>query len=109
MIQTDDRPLAGLSPDSPRRNDWLFVFGRLDCIPLTGYQPQAATVPGRPDALVYMLDLERLAPAERERLIHHLAVRFKLHVAEVARDLDRVGCPILAEDVLVAVPMRLLN
>jgi len=102
-------PVISLRPGSQRAEDWQSVFGRLDDIPVTQYFTTLANLPDRPNSAVYLLDLKRMTPAERERLIWHIAARFDIPAEEVARDLDREGCPILAADVIgPAIPFRLL-
>lgn len=60
--------------------------------------PSLANLPGRPNALIYMLDLDFVIGIQRERLIAHLAGRFGIPEGVVARELDSHGVPILADD-----------
>lgn len=102
-------PVVSLRPESPRAKDWVYVFGRLENVPVMTYYTTLANLPDRPNSAVYQLDLARLTFAERARLVEHIAERFDLPADEVDRDLDREGCPILATDVIgPAIPMRLL-
>jgi len=86
----------------------LFVFGRLSGIPIENYLATRAKLPGHADALVYLLDLARITPDERARLVVRIAERFDMDEAEVELNLDASGCPILAEDAMVAIPLRLM-
>jgi len=97
-----------LSECDVRARQWLFVFGRLCDIPITGYLPQHARLPGMGKELVYLLDLARVTPDERARLVSVIAERFDMDEAEVELNLDASGCPILAEGVMVAIPLRLM-
>jgi len=106
---TEPLPVVSLRPDSPRAADWLAVFSRLDHIPITGYLPIVADLPDRPNSAIYLLDLPRVTPDERERLVQHIAARFNIPAHEVERYLDREGCPLLAADTIgPAIPFRLL-
>jgi len=92
---------ATISERSARYADWLEVFGDTTAHIKSPY-PTGAMLPGGP-ALIYHLDLEALKPEQRARLIANLARRFDLPEEEVARDLDKIGCPIRIEDVTVIV------
>jgi hypothetical protein len=99
---------ATILEDSPRAADWQHVFGART-IPILRPLPQPANLPGFAGAVeVYLIDIAALDSATRARLITHLAERFALNVADVARDLGAVGCPILAKDVAVPIPLRFL-
>lgn len=93
MIATD----FGVTITDPERaKDFAAVFGRTT-VPVTSFFPTRANLPGKPGALIFLLDLARLTPDERARLIAHLAQRFGLAPADVAQDLDAQGVPILAD------------
>ena len=98
---------ATIHETSPRASDWLRVFGRLTDIPLRGPFVIRVNVPGRSNVRAYLLDIAALDPEERLRLVNHIATRFNIPPAEVDRDLDAEGVPILAEDVLVSIPQGL--
>ena len=93
---------ATINEDSPRAADWLKVLGSRE-VAITSPQPVLASAPGIEAALFYQLDLSALTAEQRARLIAHLAERFHVPLAEVKRDLNQVGCPLLAEDLIVAV------
>jgi len=98
---------ATIHETSPRASDWMHVFGRLNDIPLRGPFAIKVNVPGRSSVSAYLLDVSLLTAEERLRLVNHIANRFNLPPAEVDRDLDAQGVPVLAEDVLVSVPQGL--
>jgi hypothetical protein len=50
----------------------------------------------------YQLDLDAITTRQRMRLVDELADRFELEPADVDRDLDKMGVPILATDVTVS-------
>lgn len=87
-------------PDSPRAEEYLRVFCGLD-VPIKGYEPFLAEMPEVGVQLVYLVDLERLKPETRQRLIAHISQRFKLPVEDVARDIDAENVPVLADGVTV--------
>ena len=62
-----------------------------------------ANLPGYPAKPVFLLDLELLEPAQRRRLVTHLAAKFGLEQADVDRDLEAHGMPIRAADCSVMV------
>lgn len=92
---------ATLSETSPRAEAWRAIYGRLDGIPLQSVVPIAVHVPVKGDTLAYLLDLERITPDERQRLIAHLAASFNYSRETVEQNLDQMGVPILVEDVIV--------
>jgi len=102
-------PTLSIRPDSERAPSWRAMFGRLDNIPVTGYVPVLADLPDRPESAVYMLDLARITPDERARLVQHIVARFHIPETEVEWNLDHAGCPILALDTTgPAIPLRLI-
>ncbi len=108
MPSTAPGPRANIAPESPRAPTWFNIFGTLEGIPLTKYLPDITDLPGKQNALVYLLDLNRITPIEREKLIEHLAYRFGIDRDIVAASLDREGVPILADDVTVSIPLHLV-
>lgn len=93
---------AIISDRSPRRAEWLEVFGS-DEVPIINIvSPNKANVLGEIRD-VYMLDLDQMTDDQIDRLKKHLSTKFKIPMDEVERDLPQVGVPILAEDVIVSV------
>ncbi len=66
-------------------------------VPVSSPAPGWANLPGVGRALVYEMAIGDLTEDQRQRLAALLAGRFGLPVEEVVRDLDVVGCPILAD------------
>lgn len=93
---------ATIRQESERARDWQAVFGSRE-IPLRSPFPHEATAPGIACAWFYDIDLSLLTAGQRARLITHITTRFRIDEREVAADLDIIGCPILAEDVIVTV------
>ena len=92
-----------------RAADWQKIYGS-DTVCIQSPIPTRANLPGHPDALIYMLDLNEMTADQTERLVAHIAQRFNIPPLEVARDLQQHGVPILADDVIIAVknPQRWL-
>ncbi len=88
--------------DSQRAGDWIKTLGS-STVSVMSPIPQLVNLPGHPSALVYMLDLACLTPDQRARLVAHIAQHFNIPAAEVERDLDRQGVPILADDCIVSI------
>ncbi len=86
----------------PRAADWEKVFGTTT-VPVKSPNPHPASLPGKPFAMIYELDIEMITPEQRRRLVEHLASRFGLTEHEVERDIERQGVPLLAEDCSVAI------
>ena len=93
---------ATISEKSERAEMWLSILGART-IPIRSPIPTKANLPGKPGASIYEMDIESLTGEQREKLIDHLAKRFGVPRAEVAHDLDEIGCPILAEDIIVTI------
>jgi hypothetical protein len=68
---------ATIRADSDRAESWREVFGGDRC-PVKSILPARANLPGKPDALIYEMDLAALTPKMRERLIQSIAKRFSL-------------------------------
>ncbi len=107
-ISTPSRPTASIHQNSERASIWLNVFGQLHDIPVTKYLPDVVDLPGKPNSRVYFLDLMRITPSERSKLIDSIAQRFHLDFEFVDQHLEQEGCPVLADEVSVAIPLRLL-
>ena|SRR3990167_3394775 len=102
------KPMCTMMPGSKRAAAWLQVFGRLTDIPITSWLPVWAVLPGRGRSEIYLLDLARVTFEERARLVSWIAGEFGLDPQDVSEHLARESCPVLAEDVAVAIPLRLL-
>ena len=89
-----------LRSESSRAGDWMEMFGTLR-VPIKSPHPVLATAPGLAGARrFYLVDVSRLSPEVRARVIDHMAQEFDLPPSEVADGLDgEHGMPILADDV----------
>lgn len=76
---------------------WQATFGS-DTVPIKSIIPRRANLPGKPDALIYEMDLAAITSEQRTRLVEALAQKFNLPAAEIEANLDEQGCPILADD-----------
>jgi len=101
-MKTDIRVV--IDEGSPRAADCMRVFWRRD-VPVVSDKPMWVMVPeyDRP-MQAYRLDVGRITPEERERLVQHLAGRYApLLDDEINESLDKYGMPILADDCTVVV------
>lgn len=101
--------MVTVSRDSERAKDFEATLGTTT-VPVLSPVPFRANLPGKPNELVFMLDLGELTDEQKEKLTRFLAARFELDYWEVARDLESHGVPILASDCSVAIynPQKLL-
>jgi hypothetical protein len=90
-----------------RAADWQAILGRTTVAVMSPIATRA-NLPGHPDALIYMLDLDVLTAEEIDRLVEHLAKRFNIPVVDIGINLYKTGVPILADDciIIVANPQR---
>lgn len=112
-------PTLSIAAHSPRAQNFLNIFERLDNIPIKSWTPlkaelsaisQSALRALPQSALVYELDLERITPDEHRRLTQFVAVRFNETAHEVAKVIATNGFPIInGPDLIVAIPMRLFT
>jgi hypothetical protein len=86
--------------ETERKKIAKFVFGD-EVIPIKSIFPKLADLPGMPSTLVYEMDLLAITAEQRQRLVAALSERFGLAAAEVEANLDRIGAPILAENITV--------
>ena len=86
--------------DEDRRALWESIFPDA-VVPIQSILTSKASLPGLPNANVYMLDLEAISDEQREGLIQAIANRFGYPVEEVRAEID-LGVPVLAEGVSVA-------
>lgn len=93
---------ATLSQGSYRYSWWIYCFGSNEVI-LKHPIPKWGNFPKEGKKLYYELDLEALTPEQRDKLIKHLARTFDVPVEEVKRDIDEMGVPILADEVILSI------
>jgi hypothetical protein len=90
------------SKDPGRADLWKRIF------PQNGHLPIRSPIPagtGRfPDSEshFYYMDMSRVTPEQKQMIIQELARKFHLTEDEVASDIERVGIPIKADDVMVS-------
>lgn len=87
--------------DPERIKWWQEVFDGDTC-PVTSIVPRWGDFPGIGTAQFYNLDMKAITAEQKQKLILSIADKFKLTVKEVATDIDMVGVPILASDVVVS-------
>ena len=90
-----------------RIEEWMAVFDT-NILYVKSPIPFLANLPGHPNTLVYMLDLDQYTDEQRHRLVQHIATKFHKEPLVVESELDAQGLPILAEDCNVSVsnPLR---
>lgn len=93
---------ATISGKSERAESWRQVYGS-ETINIKSPIPTFANLPGIGDTQIYELDLDLLTTEQRAKLVNYIATKFDIPVAEVDRDLNILGCPILAEDITVTI------
>lgn len=80
---------------------WRKILARSERIPVVSPRAVIANLPGLGATACYFLDLPRLTPDERSRLVDHLAASFGLPIQEVADDIDEHGVPIRASTCVI--------
>ncbi|GIK42461.1 MAG: hypothetical protein BroJett011_62940 [Chloroflexota bacterium] len=84
-----------------RAAEWQNLFGS-NVVPITSIIPLVGKFPGGVEALYYPLDLKAIGPERKEKLIASIARQFNLAPEEVRAEIDRIGVPVLAADVMVS-------
>jgi len=107
MIAMAVKPMnVTLSKASPRYATWIEIFGT-QTVRVLGAAPRLLNLRGV-QKLAFLLDLDALTQEQRSRLVDHLSQEFDADKSEVRAALDRVGLPILEEDLTWAIDMRFL-
>lgn len=94
-----------LNPSSPRFEAWAGIFDGGE-IPLKSCWPASANLGPEKSVQVYALDIPRLTPGQRERLVQWTAEKFGVAPKLVNEELEAVGFPIRECDVIVAFRLR---
>src|SRR4030042_306276 len=100
-------PIA-IVTDPERRKYFEAIFGS-NAVPVTTYLPVTVKVPEKGITEAYTLDFKRVTPTQRQAIIAHIAQRLKLDPTSVAKDLEKMGVPILADQCPVAIPASLVT
>lgn len=95
---------------SERSIMWQEVMGSNEVVLKSPFAFKAS-IPGYGVTRVYEMDIDALQPEQLERLIVALARKFGVPEQEVRHDLDGIGCPVLADDIIVTIhnPQRWFN
>lgn len=80
---------------------WQNVFGG-DEVPITSIVPSLGSFSGVGEQRYYHLDLKAITPEQRQRLVASIAEKFNLPPATVDSQLELIGVPILACDVVAS-------
>ena len=94
------RPPLEVTINGPRGDEWERVCGTRT-FPVTSFNPVRANLPGKPNAEVYIMNVQAMESAVMEKIAAHLAQKFGLTEQEVFSDMAAHGNPILAEDCTV--------
>lgn len=90
-------------------NPWVRVFRRNLNIPLRRWTPSWSWQGEDDKKYFYDIDLKRMTPDEKQRLIQHMAELMKIPEHYVSENIDAWGARIPAEQVIVSPPVRRLN
>ena len=94
------RPPLEVTINGPRGDEWERVCGTRT-FPVTSFNPVRANLPGKPNAEVYIMNVQAMKSEVLDKIIAHLAVKFGIPVSEIEADMAAHGNPILAEDCTV--------
>lgn len=89
-----------------QRSRFVDVFGT-NVVCVKSISPCLAVLPKIGERLIYELDLDEISAEQRARLAAYLAGKFHLELVDVERDLDKIGCPILADGCTIVVENHL--
>ena len=102
---------AILNPRGPNYQSWKEVLGS-ERVPLKSARSVMADLDGdarmvkETNVEVYLVDLQAMTLKQRARLVGFLAQKFGAPVYEVEAEINRVGFPIRAADVIVSFDLR---
>lgn len=80
---------------------WQNVFGG-DEVPITSIVPEVGNFPEVGEQRFYHLDLKAISAEQRKRLVASIAEKFNQPVDFVEANIERIGVPILACDVVAS-------
>ncbi len=96
----DDWKIKAKITNPERLALWQNVFGG-DEVPIVSIIPQVGSFPVVGEQRFYSLDLKAISAEQRQALVLSIADKFNQPVEFVEANVDRMGVPILACDVLV--------
>jgi hypothetical protein len=96
---------AILNPAGPNYQTWHDALGS-DRVSLISPRSIMTDMGEERNVEAYLLDLRALTLGQRARLLSAVAKRFGVPVYEVESEVARVGFPIRAADVIVAISLR---
>lgn len=79
---------------------WQAVFDG-DQVPIVSIVPEVGNFPGVGEQRFYHLDLKVISAEQRRRLVLSIADKFNQPVSYIESNLELIGVPILASDVIV--------
>jgi len=81
-----------------RMDDWVSMFDTVT-VHVTSPIPKEAFLPGFDEPqLIYELDLALITKQQRQKLVGYLSKKFGIPMAQVDREIEAHGVPILAAD-----------
>jgi hypothetical protein len=98
-----------LNEQTERGKGLVAIFGKPEVF-LKSFIPERVSWNGEVKN-AYMIDLAMYPAEVIDRLANHLSQRFNIPVAEVKKDLPRIGCPLLTDDVSIMIenPQRFID
>lgn len=91
------RPPLEVTINGPRGDEWEHVCGTRR-FPVTTWDPLRANLPGKPNAEIYLLNIQLLTTETLAKILEHLSQKFGNRLEEVEAEVAAHGIPILAED-----------
>lgn len=94
-----------LNPNGPNYDEWARILGNSN-VPIISPRWSLAELGGEKNVQVYLLNLRALTLTQRARLVGTLAQKFGAAIYEIEAEINRVGFPIRAADVIVSYSTR---
>jgi hypothetical protein len=94
------RPPLTVTIQGPRGDEWERVCGTRT-FPVTTWEPVRANLPGKPNAEVWMMNLQLMDSETLGKITARLSQKFDIPVKEIEAEMAAHGSPILAEDAFV--------
>lgn len=96
---------ATLNPRGPNYDEWIKILGTSN-VPLVSPRWSLADLSEEKNVQVYLVNLRALTLTQRARLVGTLAQKFGSPIYDIEAEINRVGFPIRADDVLVSYSTR---